>query len=81
MDERTRTHLAAVFHTFRDNLPGDDHPGALWVAGMLAGLNTAARIADGATAETAMEHIAHDMNAAVGQAYLNGDLPGRSEGS
>lgn len=78
MDQRTRTHIRAVADALKDDAT-EGGPAGLLYSGILTGLATAVRIADGSSAEDAMERILLDMEASEGRAALNGSLLSKGE--
>lgn len=75
-DQRARTHIKAVMQAIQD---GDGHkaaqPAGLFMSGMLTGLACGIEILDGGTAEKALETVGTRLAAAIGEAYLAGNLP------
>ncbi|MFH8405506.1 hypothetical protein ACH4FX_12135 [Streptomyces sp. NPDC018019] len=77
MDQRTRAHLKAVTQEMKRQTDDSGSSAQVFISGILTGLATAVRIMDGATAEDALETVDTQLAAAVGRAYLSGDLPDR----
>ncbi|MDR3084301.1 MAG: hypothetical protein LBV60_25875 [Streptomyces sp.] len=77
LDQRARTHIKAVAKDMVEltkEAQGNDTV-ATFYSGIITGLAAAVQIADGATSERAMEAIITRLQAAVGQAYLDGKIP------
>ncbi|MFE6903815.1 hypothetical protein ACFVFJ_44540 [Streptomyces sp. NPDC057717] len=77
LDARARAHIKTVAEEFMRSIaeePAPDH-GVMFLSGVVSGLAAAVQIADGASGEKAAEDIAQRLNAAIGQAYLDGQLP------
>lgn len=75
LDQRTRDHLKAIVDEIAPMATASSNSGVqFFTSGVLAGIGMAARIADGSTAEAAMEELATGMQAAIGRAYLDGTL-------
>jgi len=53
----------------------DGDPAALFMAGLLSGLAIAVKIDEGSTAERQLEDLDTRLAAAVGRAYLAGQMP------
>lgn len=81
LDQRSRTHIQAVAQEFQRGLAEEpvNMPGVMFLSGVVTGLAAAVQIADGATGEKAAEDIVQRLNAAIGQAYLDGKLPAPGE--
>ncbi|MGW2223851.1 hypothetical protein [Streptomyces formicae] len=79
LDNRSRTHIQAVADEFQRGATDEALPAhaAMFLSGVLTGLAAAVQVADGASAEKAVEDIAHRLTAAIGQAYLDGHLPAK----
>ncbi|MYV77757.1 hypothetical protein GT352_28065 [Streptomyces sp. SID1046] len=76
LDQRTRNHLKALIEELKPLAEDDAHPTVqAFMSGLFAGVGIVARIAQGATAEAALQDVGTAMDAAVGRAYLNGTLP------
>ncbi|MGI5408688.1 hypothetical protein ACQEV9_18080 [Streptomyces chartreusis] len=74
--DRVRTHIKAMIDVLKEKRPEElAQPAGLFISGMLTGLAASAQILDGSNAETEMERVGTNLNAAIGQAYLNGTLP------
>lgn len=80
LDARSRTHIQAVADEFKRGLTEEpiNMPGVMFLSGVVTGLAAAVQIADGASGEKAAEDIVQRLNAAIGRAYLDGELPARA---
>ncbi|MGW0550533.1 hypothetical protein [Streptomyces altiplanensis] len=73
MDQRTRIHLKAIGDELKPTATTPDGSTAqLFISGMLTGMATAVRIADGSTAEKALQLLAEQLAAATGRACPDG---------
>ena len=74
--DRARTHIKALAEVIKPHaVEGDDSPGHFFITGVFGGLALAIKILDGATAEEALDQMDTHLAAAVGRAFLNGNLP------
>ncbi|MGW6459112.1 hypothetical protein ACWF94_24850 [Streptomyces sp. NPDC055078] len=71
---RPRTHIKAIAIELKRITPELNPEGQGFISGALTGLSMAARILNGASAESAMEEVVQRLDAAVGQA-IGGDTP------
>lgn len=75
-DDRARTHIKALAteaKTLTEGTAGT--PAMAFGSGMLTGLAASVQILDGDSAESAMETIVQRLEASIGKAYLDGQLP------
>ena len=79
LDGRARTHIKALLEEAKHQTANAPAPAQMFFGGMLSGLAAAVEILDGGTAEGSMETIVQRMSAAIGQAYLDGNLPAQPE--
>jgi hypothetical protein len=76
-EDRARTHIKAVIETLKEQEPGQlAQPAGLFMSGMLTGLAASIEILGGGTAEGSLEAVNTRLATAIGEAYLNGSLPG-----
>ncbi|MDX3831364.1 hypothetical protein [Streptomyces europaeiscabiei] len=74
--DRARTHIKALATEAKTLTEGTTGTTAMpFGSGMLTGLAAAVQILDGGTAEAAMETIVQRLEASIGKAYLDGQLP------
>lgn len=75
-DDRARTHIKAVIEALKEttSTPAAAVP-QVFISGMLTGLVSSVEILDGGTAEKALESVNTRLAAAIGEAYLAGNLP------
>lgn len=79
-DDRARGHIKAVIEVLKEetDTPTSAVP-QVFISGMLTGLASSVEILDGGTAEKALESVNTRLAAAIGEAYLAGNLPPRTE--
>jgi len=75
VDARARTHIKALIDEAKHQTASAPAPAQMFFGGMLSGLAAALEILNGGTAEGSMETIVNRLSAAIGQAYLDGQLP------
>lgn len=75
MDDRARREIKALLEVGKEvSAQAGESPAGLFLSGMLSGLAMAVRIHDGSTAEKEMESLDTQLAAAVGRAFLNGQI-------
>ncbi|MEU1141811.1 hypothetical protein ABZ392_33885 [Streptomyces sp. NPDC005885] len=74
-DARARTHIKALIDEMKHQATNTPGPAQMFLSGMLSGLAAAVEILNGGTAEGSMETIVTRLSSAIGQAYLDGQLP------
>ncbi|MFD3835339.1 hypothetical protein ACFWWC_03655 [Streptomyces sp. NPDC058642] len=72
---RARVHIKALITEAKHGAETTPAPAQMFFSGMLSGLAAAVEILDGGTAEGSMETMVNRLSAAIGQAYLDGQLP------
>lgn len=75
VDDRARTHIKGLIDEAKHQTANSPMPAQMFFSGMLSGLAAAVEILDGGTAEGSMETMVNRLSAAIGQAYLDGQLP------
>ncbi|WP_326729007.1 hypothetical protein [Streptomyces phaeochromogenes] len=75
-DDRAWGHIKAVIEVLKEetDTPTSAVP-QVFISGMLTGLASSVEILDGGTAEKALESVNTRLAAAIGEAYLAGNLP------
>lgn len=75
-DDRALGHIKAVIEVLKEETgaPASAVP-QVFISGMLTGLASSVEILDGGTAEKALESVNTRLAAAIGEAYLAGNLP------
>ncbi|MEU4172132.1 hypothetical protein AB0F46_35275 [Streptomyces sp. NPDC026665] len=81
-DDRTRVHIKATIEALKEVSPSElAQPAGLFISGMLTGLASSVEILGGGTAEQALETVNTRLSAAIGEAYLAGNLPAQAPGA
>lgn len=83
MNPKARAEIKALADVAKEvtDTGKDGDPAALFMSGLLAGLAIAVKIDEGSTAEQQLEDLDTRLAAAVGRAYMAGQMPGQqSEG-
>ncbi|GHC36866.1 MULTISPECIES: hypothetical protein [Streptomyces rochei group] len=75
MDDRARREVKALLEVGKEFCAqAQDTPAGLFLSGMLSGLAMAVHINEGSTAEKEMENLDTQLAAAVGRAFLTGQI-------
>ncbi|MEU5742019.1 hypothetical protein ABZ784_29010 [Streptomyces tendae] len=75
MDDRTRRETKALLEVGKEiSAQEGESPAGLFLSGMLCGLAMAVHIHEGSTAEKEMENLDTQLAAAVGRAFLSGQI-------
>ncbi|MFJ8992648.1 hypothetical protein ACIRQH_19905 [Streptomyces sp. NPDC102279] len=74
-DDRARTHIKALIEETKHQASTAPEPAQTFMSGMMTGLASAVEILNGGTAEGSLEKVAQSLAAAIGNAWLDGQLP------
>ncbi|MGQ4393753.1 hypothetical protein ACN6K5_003539 [Streptomyces violaceoruber] len=75
MDDRARREIKALLEVGKEfSAQAGETPAGIFLSGMLSGLAMAVHIHEGSTAEKEMENLDTQLAAAVGRAFLNGQI-------